>query len=111
MSSDDIDEDIRRLNLQRAIKNEGTTLVLSIVLGLFGCLGIGHIYIGKTEKGVGLLIIGWILLGIGTATVMFGIGFIFLLSYLVVFIYHILDARDKAREFNDYYIRTKKSLW
>jgi len=110
VSSDDIDDDIRRLDLQRAIKNEGTTLVLAIIFGLFGFLGLGHIYIGKTGRGIWLLIIGWILLGVGLAT-MFGVGFILLLVYLIVFIYHIIDARDNAKEFNDYYIRTKKSLW
>lgn len=104
-------DDIDNLNLQRALKNESTTLILALVLGLFGFLGIGHIYIGKTGKGIILLIVGWILLGIGGATVMFGVGFIFLLLYLAIFIHQILSARDNAKKFNDYYVITKKNLW
>jgi len=109
--SDDIDDDIRRLDLQRVLKNESTTLFLALVFGLFGFLGIGHIYIGKTGNGIILLIVGWILLGMGGATMIFGVGFIFLLLYLAIFIHQILSARDDAKKFNDYYVRTKKNLW
>jgi len=104
-------DDIDNLKLQRALKNESTTLIIALVLGLFGFLGIGHIYIGKAGKGFVLLIVGWILLGIGGATIMFGVGFIFLVLYLVIFIHQILSARDNARKFNDYYVRTKRNLW
>ncbi len=46
-------------------KSEGTTLVLSIVLVIFGIAGVGHMYIGQVGKGVGILIGGIILLAIG----------------------------------------------
>jgi len=36
-------------------KNEDITLALSIVLGLISLQGIGHVYIGKVAKGVGIL--------------------------------------------------------
>lgn len=111
MSSDDIDDDIRRLNLQRALKNEGTSVILAIILGLFGFLGIGHIYIGKTWRGIGLLILGWILLVIGAATLAVMIGAVFLLAYLIIFIYQIVNARDESKAFNDYFIRTRNNLW
>lgn len=51
--------------LQRKIKSESTTLVLSIILGLFGIQGIGHIYAGKVGKGVGILIGSFILFALG----------------------------------------------
>lgn len=37
-------------------KSEDITLALSIVLGLISLQGIGHIYIGKIAKGVGILV-------------------------------------------------------
>jgi len=104
-------DDINNLNLQRALKNEGVTLILSLVLGLFGFLGVGHIYIDKLGRGFVLLFIGWILLGIGVSTFMFGVGFVLLVIYFVIYIYHVIDARDNARKFNDYFVRTKKELW
>jgi hypothetical protein len=42
-------------------KNENMTLVLSVVLGLTSLQGIGHIYIGKIAKGVGIFALSLIL--------------------------------------------------
>ncbi len=41
-------------------KSEGTTLVLSIVVGLLGIMGVGHIYLGRVRRGAIILIIGMI---------------------------------------------------
>jgi len=38
---------------QTGHKDESTTLILSIILGLIGLPGIGHMYVGKVGKGVG----------------------------------------------------------
>ena len=45
-------------NLQN-YKSEGATLVLSIVVGLFGVMGVGHLYIGKIKRGIIIMIIGF----------------------------------------------------
>jgi TM2 domain-containing membrane protein YozV len=42
-------------------KNSGTATIIVLIAGFFGFNGIGHIYIGKTSFGIGLMIIGWIL--------------------------------------------------
>ena len=43
----------------RHYKSEGATLVLSIVVGLFGVMGVGHIYIGKVKRGIIIMVIGF----------------------------------------------------
>ena len=43
-------------------KNEGTGLILSIVLGLFCLNGIGQIYAGKVGRGIGIMIGSWVLI-------------------------------------------------
>ena len=40
-------------------KSEGTTLVLSIVVGLFGIMGVGHLYVGKIRRGIIIMVIGF----------------------------------------------------
>jgi RNA polymerase subunit RPABC4/transcription elongation factor Spt4 len=39
-------------------KNSGAATIIALVAGFFGFNGIGHIYIGKTAFGVGIMIIG-----------------------------------------------------
>jgi len=83
-------------------KSEGTTLVLSIVLGLFGLQGVGHMYVGQVGKGVAILIVSLILFGVGIATVYFGVGVFLLIIYFIMFIWQIVDSKNKCIEFNDY---------
>ncbi len=72
-------------------KSEGLTLILSLLI-----TGLGHIYIGQTSKGVGLLvaiIICWIL----TAFLLFpGI------LVLILWIYGMYDSYKLAKEYNQY---------
>jgi TM2 domain-containing membrane protein YozV len=42
-----------------AIKDPNTAFVLELVLGFFGLLGIGYMYIGRTQDGV-LRLLGWL---------------------------------------------------
>ena len=72
-------------------KSIDTATILAAVLGLFGLCGIGHMYIGKVGKGVGLLIGVIVLYAIGVVTVMFGVGIIFLIGALILYIWHIFD--------------------
>jgi len=92
-------------------KGEGTALILAIVLGLFGLCGIGHLYVGKIGRGIGILIGNWVLLGIGVATAVFLIGIPFLIGALVLFIWQIIDARNLCREYNDYLANNGRPPW
>ena len=93
------------------LKDETTTLILSIVLGLLGLSGVGHMYVGKVGKGIGILIGMWILIGIGIGLLIFGIGVIFLIIALVLFIWQITDSRKLCRHYNDYLRRTGTPPW
>jgi hypothetical protein len=84
-------------------KSDSTTLLLAIILGLFGLSGIGHLYLGMIGRGVGILIGGIILYAVGIVTLMFGVGVVLIIGYLVLFIWQIIDSRRLCREYNDYY--------
>lgn len=81
-------------------KNEGNALILAVVLGIFGLNGIGHIYIGKIGKGIGLLIGSIVLFAVGIATLLIFVGIIFLIMYFALFIWQIIDARNLCKEYN-----------
>jgi len=66
------------------------------------------IYLGKVGKGIVILIGNIILVAIGGATLMIGIGFVFLIIYLAVFIWQILDSRSLCQYYNSH-IREKGS--
>ena len=78
-------------------KSEGTTLILTVLLGIIGLGGIGHIYLGNITRGIVLLIIGIVLVIITLATI--GIGLIALIPFAI---WVVFDARSKCRYYNDY---------
>lgn len=92
-------------------KSEGTTLVLSIVLGLLGINGVGHLYVGKIGKGVWILIGSIVLFIIGIVTVYFGVGIVLLIIYFVVFIWQIIDSRKLCQEYNEHVRKTGSKPW
>ena len=87
-------------------KNEGTGLILSIILGLFTICGIGQIYAGKVGKGIGILILGWVLIVAAAFTM--GIG---LIAYLAIFIWQIFDTKKLCREYNEYFSQNGRPPW
>jgi len=92
-------------SLQRKMKSETTTLLLAIILGLVGLQGIGHIYVGKVGKGIGILIGSIILFYISIALIITLVGSIIgipmLIGFVVMFFWQIIDARKLCREYND----------
>jgi len=97
------------------LKSEDTTLVLSIVLGLFGIQGVGHLYVGKIGKGLCFLIGSLILFGVAiwliTTLVGAFIGIPLLIGYLILFIWQIIDSRNLCRQYNDYLSKNGKPPW
>ena len=87
-------------------KNEGTGLILSIVLGLFCLNGIGQIYAGKVGRGIGIMIGSWVLIVVGVLT--FGIG---LIAYLAIFIWQIFDTKKLCREYNEFVSQNGRAPW
>jgi len=113
-------------------KSEGTTLVLSIVVGLMGFMGVGHIYLGRVRRGIIILIIGllcWTAVFIPMAmlgmlaeveedvfdmTAMMGLmgGFMIVgIGFLALFIWQILNARKLCKEYNELLEQHGKPPW
>jgi TM2 domain-containing membrane protein YozV len=101
-------------------KNPGIAALLAAILGIWGLMGIGHIYVGKIAKGVVFLIVGiilaglvWVSFALGFLTL--GFGFIFTLIFAVIlvilWIYQIVDAYNLAKMFNREVQSTGKPPW
>ena len=87
-------------------KNEGTALILSIILGLLTICGIGQIYAGKVGRGIGIMVGGWVIIVVGAFTM--GIG---LIAYLAIFIWQIFDTKKLCREYNEYFSQNGRPPW
>ena len=87
-----------------ATRTYSKTLILAIVPALFGIMGLGQIYQGRTEKGVKFLIVGLLSFGImafcmsqmitvqGWAFLLLGLFIISLLVYFITFLIQVFDA-------------------
>ena len=95
-----------RLQRPAEWKSEGTTLILTIVLGIFGFGGIGHIYLGNITRGITILVVGIILLIISIFT--FGIGLIVLIPFAI---WVVFDARKQCKHYNDHLEQTGRPPW
>ena len=98
---------------QLPYKSPGTAALIAFIGGIFGLPGIGHIYIGKLGKGIGILILGLFLYAMMIVSI-FGflpMAFIFGIAYLIMFIWQIFSARGQAREFNALVKETGKEPW
>ena len=130
----ELDEAKERIkNLERPsvndYKSQGTTLLLSILLGFLGILGIGHIYLGRKKRGIllfvgGLFLIWSILMLTVGATMLYGstplAGYVttannfvpvYLIPYLGLYIWQIIDAKRKCQYYNEYLERNSKKPW
>jgi len=96
-------------------KKEEITLILSVVLGLISLQGIGHIYLGKMGRGVGILALSLLLFTLWISYVMGVItkdslpsfvSFYFLpitaIGYLGLYVFQILDSRKLCTVYNEY---------
>jgi len=134
-----IDDQQKTTESIKRYKSEGTTLVLSIVVGLMGIMGVGHIYLGRVRRGIIILIIGiigwggifvpFVMLGMlsaleegsvdpadmtGMMGMLAGMGVALLVWFIamtVLFIWQILNSRKLCRQYNEYYGEHGKSPW
>jgi hypothetical protein len=58
---------------QLPYKSPGTAALIAFIGGIFALLGIGHIYVGKVGKGIGILISGIIIAALLIIMIMMGI--------------------------------------
>lgn len=62
-------------------KNGGVAFILGFFFGLFLFNGIGHMYIGKVRRGVGILLLGWLIYSVILSFMVFAIGLNFAQFY------------------------------
>ncbi len=118
---------------QLPYKSPGTAALIAFIGGIFGLQGIGHIYVGKVGKGIGILIAGIIIAALLVITIMMGImgpmmgmgpmmmdpsqmpliilSFILGIAYFVLWIWQIFNARNLAKKFNESVRTTGKEPW
>jgi hypothetical protein len=95
-------------------KNPGTAVLIALIAGFFGFQGIGHMYIGKTGIGIGLLLMGWFL---GISIVLFTLGGILPMTILLgiiilaYWIWQAYDVNKLAKYYNEYLMQNGKGPW
>ena len=87
-------------------KSMGVTMVLTVVLGIVGLGGIGHLYLGKIIKGIVILIVGIILLLFTIMTVLMGL--VILIPFALIVIY---DAYRLCKRYNNDLEQTGRPPW
>ena len=87
-------------------KSMGVTMVLTVVLGIVGLGGIGHLYLGKIIKGIVLCIVGIILLAVTIFTVFMGL--VILIPFALFVIY---DAYRLCKRYNNDLEQTGRPPW
>ena len=87
-------------------KSMGVTMVLTVVLGIVGLGGIGHLYLGKIIKGIVLCIAGIFLLVFTIMTVLMGL--VILIPFALIVIY---DAYRLCKRYNNDLEQTGRPPW
>lgn len=114
---------------QNLRKDPGIAALLALVLGFFGIMGVGHLYIGKMAKGVVILLLGAALavmaalsaipliiggfLAGGVEGLFGGIAIVIML-FVGVFafnIWQVFDAYNLAKRYNDALATTGTPPW
>lgn len=96
--------------MSAAHKNEGTALVLAALPGVFGLLGIGHMYLGRVWRGIVLLVGGLVLAAVGFGTLWFTFG-ILLIPLVVAWIWSLFDTKNLCRQYNKELDSTGEPPW
>ena len=127
----DVSEDIIYDHKSLTPKNKRNATVLAVVLGILGIGGIGHLYIGKISRGLGILLsnITVFLLGFAffffesfpTIDIMRDVPEFFSFIELVplflffintgIFVVQIIDVRKLCDKYNDHFGKTQENLW
>ena len=55
-------------------KNGGVAFILAFFFGLFLFNGVGHMYIGKVRRGVGIMLLGWFIYAVILLFMVFTVG-------------------------------------
>ena len=70
-----------------SFKSGGVAFILAFFFGLLFFNGVGHMYIGKVRRGVGILILGWFI---------YAILFVFLFSSFIPIFMQLAHSNNNA---------------
>ena len=124
-------DDKQKTSVSVNYKSKRKTLVLSVVVGLLGFMGVGHIYLGRVRRGIIILIIAplsWTMIFISFAMlglldeleedvmvavfgVLGGIEIVLGIGLFVLFIWQILNSRKLCKEYNEYLEKNGRAPW
>jgi len=76
-------------------KDTGITIILGVLLGLFGIMGVGQIYVGKAKRGALIMIAGF---------------FLAFASYILLFLYLTSDLFWSYDTYNDFVLNFRTVL-
>ncbi|MDR3074823.1 MAG: hypothetical protein LBU30_02135 [Candidatus Methanoplasma sp.] len=96
--------------------------ILGAVLGLFGIMGVGQMYVKRVGRGIAILLGGWFILPVttfGGLIILGGAGdtaFVFLIVFIIVclpiyLVWQVLDARKLTRKYNEGIRNTGRPPW
>ena len=54
---------------------------------------------------------GWVLWGAGIATIMFGVGIVFIIGGFIIMIYSMVDANKQCKIYNDFVAQNGRAPW
>ena len=115
-------------------KDTGITLLLGVLLGLFGIMGIGQLYVGKIGRGVAILLGGFAVAAVSYIAViayilsdswlydnsgyyspdfsgLIVIALLVAVFHLAYFIWQAYDAYKLAKKYNEELYRTGQPPW
>ncbi|WP_019177246.1 hypothetical protein [Methanomassiliicoccus luminyensis] len=101
------------------MKSAGAAAVLAFILGLFGIMGIGHMYVGKLTRGFIILAAGIILIAVIAVTIVLGVAAPILwavtlicgIALILLLIWQTYDAYRLANEYNSSIHRSGRPAW
>ena len=124
-----IDED-QQTSVSVNYKSQRKTLFLSVMVGLLGVMGVGHIYLGRLRRGIIILIIvplsltvifiSYTMLGlvkpqedvmVAVIRVLGGITLVVVIVFLVLFIWQTLNSSKLCKEYNKHLKQTGRPPW
>ena len=102
-------------------RNPWVATALAFILGLYGFFGVGHLWVGRVQRGLAVLFGGLATAGIGIGFLIASkaipdvISAVFAILFFVIagalFLWQIFDAARLAREWNAHVAQTGRKPW
>lgn len=93
-------------------KNPTLAIIIGLLIGLLGFAGVGQIYVGKTMRGIVILVIGWVLVGANLLSSLLIVTLCLSVPISLIFIlWQAVDAMELAKKYNRELEQTGSAPW